>query len=309
MTLKPPRIKEGSTIGIVAPASPYYGNMLEKCIETFETFGFNVVVGETVYDKQGYLAGNDNKRAQDLNGFFKDKYIDGIICLRGGYGSLRLLDKIDYNAIKHNPKVFIGYSDITALHISINKLCNMVTFHGPVITNFTEDMDNYTKSSFLQAVTSATAAGILTSSDNSNELHILSPGEARGEIIGGNLTIITATLGTPYEIETTGKILFLEDVGEYPYRIDRMLTQLILCNKLQKCAGIVLGQWTGCEPKHPEESLSLFEVFEDRLQPLGIPILYNLAAGHGKTKMTIPLNTKTKITNDGKLVFEEGGVI
>ena len=310
MKVKPKALKEGSTIGITAPASPIYDeDKLNRGIEIFKKLKFNVVIGDTTRLRKGYLAGDDDKRADELNQLFGDKDIDGIICMRGGYGSSRILDKLNYKLINDNPKVLIGYSDITALHTEINKRCNMVTFHGPMISSFMKHMDEYTKSKFLKAVTDINPIGIVDNPKGEEPIKVLSKGEAHGEITGGNLSLISSTLGTPYEIDTKDKILFLEDVGEEPYKIDRMLTQLLLSGKLHECSGIVLGQFTNCEPTNPNESLSLFEVISDRFKFLKIPILYNIFAGHGSTKMTIPLGVYAKITDKGEFIIEEGGVV
>jgi muramoyltetrapeptide carboxypeptidase len=310
MSIKPHRIRIGDNIGIVAPSGPCYKDeKIVKGIEGIKALGFNVVVGDTVYKRDGYLAGSDYERAMDINDFFGRSDIDGIICLRGGYGAQRIIDKIDYKIIADNPKVFIGYSDITALHAAINKICGMVTFHGPVVTEIGDLIDEYTKNSLLQAVMSAEPLMELKNPEDAGCINILSGGEASGYMAGGNLSLIASSIGTPYEIDTYEKILFIEDIGEEPYRVDRMLTQLILSGKLQECNGIVLGQWPGCQPEKPYESLSLMEVLADRFVPLGIPVLYNLACGHEKTKMTIPLGVKARITADGKLIIEEGGVI
>lgn len=310
MIIRPYRLKQGSTIGIVAPAGPGYDfNVTDAGIQAIRELGFNIVLGKTVFKKEGYLAGDDTQRAEEINLLFKRKDIDGIVCLRGGYGSARILDGLDFRCIKENPKVFVGYSDIAAIHVAINRLCNMVTFHGPMVySDFGNVLDSYTLNSFLISITSTEPAGEVQNPDNYGTIKILSCGEARGRIIGGNLSVITSTIGSPYEVDTKDKILFLEDICEEPYRVDRMLTQLMLSGKFQKCAGIVLGQWTGCEPEFPERSLSLIDVFYDRLLSLNIPVLYNVAFGHGNVKMTIPLGIMSRITGDGRLIFEESGV-
>lgn len=309
MTVKPAKLQKGSTIGIVAPAGPCYRkNEIANCVKAIEKLGFNVVPGNTVYMDKGYLAGEDFERARDINEFFMNQDIDGIICLRGGYGSQRILDKIDYDMIRRNPKVFIGYSDITAIHSALNRICGLVTFHGPIALNFC-GMDEFTLNSFLNCVTSSEPLGEVKNPGNIGKIYSLCSGEAAGQLVGGNLSLLSSSIGSPYEIDTRGKILFIEDVGEEPYRVDRMLTQLILSGKLSDCNGIVLGQWTKCEAVEPEKNLSLTEVLIDRLMPLGKPVLCNLACGHEKTKITIPLGVMSRISKDGRLFIEEGGVI
>lgn len=311
MAVKPFRLKADSTIGVVAPAGPYSDEgVFRKALESIQMLGFNIVLGSSVHKKDGYLAGSDYDRAEDINSFFCRTDIDGIICLRGGYGTLRILNKIDFKAIKKNPKVFVGYSDITAIHIAIKNKCNMVTFHGPMLySDFGKEMDNYSRCSFLRAVTTSDPYGELKNPEGTEKIKVLLPGSATGKMVGGNLTVIISTIGTPYEINTRDKMLLMEEVGEEPYRVDRMLTQLLLCGKLQECSGIILGQWTRCSPEEPEKSLSLIEVFYDRLSSLGIPILYNVAFGHEKTKATIPLGVKGTITGDGRFIISEEGVL
>jgi muramoyltetrapeptide carboxypeptidase len=283
---------------------------MERGIDSLKLMGFEVEMGRTLSRKWGYLAGDDYERAWDINCFFSRKDIDGIICLRGGYGTLRILDKLDYNLIMDNPKVFVGYSDITAVHNAINRICDMITFHGPmVLVDFADDMDEYTRDSFIKLTASPDSPGVMENPGGYGNMKPLLAGWAEGKIAGGNLSVIASAIGTPYEIDTRGKLLLLEDVGEEPYRIDRMLTQLLLGGFLQQCSGIILGQWTGCLAEEPERSLSLMEVFEDRLKPVGIPVIYNAASGHDKVKMTIPLGAEARLTPGGKLIVPEGCVL
>lgn len=309
MAVKPVRLKKGSTIGIVAPAGPCYEkNDVANCVNAIKKLGFNVVLGNTVSKCEGYLAGDDFERARDINEFFMNKEIDGIICLRGGYGSQRILNKLDYEVIRKNPKVFVGYSDITAIHCALNRICGLVTFHGPIALDF-YGMDEFTLNSFLNCVMSPDPIGEVKNPYSMEKIYPLYGGEAAGQMVGGNLSLLSSSIGTSYEIDTRGKILFIEDVGEEPYRIDRMLTQLILSGKLSDCSGIVLGQWTDCEPEESDKSFSLMEVLEDRLIPLKKPVLCNAACGHEKVKLTIPLGVMARISGDGRLLIEEGGVI
>lgn len=310
MIVKPHKLKPGSNIGVIAPASSCYNEeSIYSGLNFLKETGFNVIVGDTVYKRNGYLSGSDSERADDINKFFRRKDIDGIICLRGGYGTLRILNMLDYDAISQNPKVFVGYSDITAIHIAINRLCRIVTFHGPMISSLSSEMDEFTKQSLFRTITASETPGEVKNPEGQGPIKIMTGGSSEGELIGGNLSLITSSIGTPYEIDTCGKILLLEDVGEEPYRVDRMLTQLLLAGKLQSCAGIILGQWTDCEPKHPETSLSLGEVLEDRLSNLGIPVLYNLSCGHGNVKITIPLGVEATITCDGRFFIEEPALL
>lgn len=311
MMIKPNKLRKGSTIGIIAPAGPIINaERIKKGVDVLKRLGFNVVEGENIYSKKGYFSSGDGQRADEFNSFFESDGIDAVLCLRGGYGTLRILDKINYSTISANPKVFIGYSDITALHIAINKMCNMVTFHGPMLnSDFGGDIDEYTLNSFLRCVTDETPIGEFENPREYGELKVLYPGTGCGRLVGGNLTVMVSTIGTPFEIDLDGSILFIEDVGEEPYRVDRMLTQLILGGKMDNCRGIVLGQWTHCSSNNPDRSFTLEEVFADRLIPLKIPILYNAAIGHQKMKATLPYGVNAMITNDGRLIIKEGGVV
>lgn len=294
---KPKALTLGGTIGIVAPASQASEEKREKARVEIEKLGFNVRFGKSCFEKYGYLAGKDQIRAEDLNNMFEDSNIDGIICLRGGYGTPRILRMIDYDIIKKNPKVFMGYSDITAIHTAINQKSKLVTFHGPMAaSDISYGLDEFSMDYFLRAITKSEPLGLISNPEG-EDIKCLVPGRAEGKIIGGNLALIAATIGTPYEIDTKGKLLMLEDIGEEPYSIDRMLTQLSLSGKLQECEGIILGDWNDCMPKE-SDSLSLMEVFKDILVPLGKPVIYNLKAGHCTPKVTIPFGVKAAIDSD-----------
>jgi muramoyltetrapeptide carboxypeptidase len=295
---KPRALKKGSTIGLIAPSSPVKNiSIVYKAIKILEGQGFNVVTGESISKRYGYLSGEDYIRANDINNMFKDKNIDGIFCLRGGYGVPRILDKLDYNLIKNNPKLFIGYSDITALHIVLNQRCDIITFHGPMVaSDMIDDFDEFSKQSYFRAITSVESLGEIKNPEGI-PIKSMVKGKAFGKIIGGNLSLIAATLGTPYEINTKGKILFLEDIDECTYSIDRMLTQLRLAGKLNDCRGIILGDFKNCNLQR-EDDLTLMEVFNDIIKESGKPTIYNFKAGHCKPKVTLPLGVKAYIDAD-----------
>lgn len=307
--IKAVRLQAGDTIGVIAPASPTADERREGARQALEALGFEVHMGESCFNKWGYLAGSDELRAADVNGMFADPAIQGIICLRGGYGTLRLLDKLDYELIRDNPKVFVGYSDITALHIAINQRSELATFHGPMgASEMAEGMDVFSEASLVKAVTSPEPMGEIINPDGEGAPCCLVPGEATGRLIGGNLAVLTSTLGTAYEIDTTGKILFLEDIDEKPYRIDRMLTQLYLAGKLQAASGIILGDWNNCEAD-PADSLTLEDVLHDILGRAGRPTVFNLRSGHCKPMLTLPLGVEVSINAAlGQIVINEGGV-
>lgn len=310
MAVKPKRLKKGDKIGIIAPSSPCHDKeSVIKAIEGVKSLGFDVEAGPNLYRKNGYLTGSDIERGEELNTFFKRKDIDGIIALRGGYGCMRMLDKIDYDIVRENPKVFAGMSDITAIHSAINKHCDLVTFLSPVAVNFSEPDNEFTVSRFLEAVTNPYPIGELKNPEGYGSIKVLCPGQCIGEFTGGNLTLIASAIGTPYEFDSRGKIVIIEDLNESPARIDRMLTQLILAGKFNECAGIVLGNFKGCEPKNMYRSFSLMQIFKDRLSHLGVPVFYNLACGHEKQKLTIPLGVKGRLTPDGRIIIEESAVL
>jgi muramoyltetrapeptide carboxypeptidase len=312
--IKPAFLKPGDTVAVVAPASGvvnpttiYFGQQL------LENMGYRVKLGKAVYRRHGYLAGTDEERLQDLESMFADPEVKAIICLRGGYGALRLLGKLNLQVVKENPKVFLGFSDITALHIAINQLTGLITFHGPVLNSMVSWLGDYTRGNLLKVVARPAPAGALTNPEAGPRLFAICGGKGSGELIGGNLSLICATLGTPFEINTKGKILFLEEVGEEPYRIDRMLTQLELAGKFDDVKGIVIGESVECVPKKSKPSFScsfsLEEVLIERFKGIKVPVLYNLACGHGREKLTLPMGVAATLDADsGILYLREGAV-
>ncbi len=304
--IKPQALKRGDTVGLIAPASPTTEEKRKLAQKALEELGFQVKMGPSCYRKLGYLAGTDEQRAQDVNTMFADPEVRGIFCLRGGYGGARILGRLDYEMIRKNPKVFVGYSDITVLHIALNQKSDLVTFHGPMAaSDMAGDFDEYSKHSLLRAVTLPEPMNTVLNPEK-EEIKTLVAGKTQGKITGGNLASIVSTLGTPYEIETEGKLLFLEDIDEKPYRVDRMLTQLLLAGKLQEARGFIIGQWQNYEAPDPEESLTLQQVLEDILGPLNKPTLYNVKAGHCRPQLTLPLGVEGFLDGDaGKLVIKE----
>jgi muramoyltetrapeptide carboxypeptidase len=310
--IKPKLLRPGDTIGVIAPASPGDLESALAGINWLKECGFQVKLGETVNQKtSGYLAGTDAARASDINAMFASAEIDGIVCLRGGYGTMRLLDLLDYNIIQAHPKVFVGYSDITALHISINQRTGLVTFHGPMVaSDMGQDLSDYTWDCFSRAVFSREPLGLISNPPLSTAPQFIVPGTAHGYLTGGNLSLITATLGTAYEINTEDKILCLEEIGEAPYRIDRMLTQLLLAGKLHAAAGIVVAVCTDCDSAAEPLDFLVKDVLLDRLGDLKIPVLCNLYFGHTTDKATLPLGITATLSNKaGGLVITESATI
>lgn len=286
------RLRIGDTIGMVAPASPSDSKKAERAIKYLTDMGYGVKAGKSVFSSRGYLAGEDELRAYDINCMFADDEVNAVFCLRGGYGSQRILDMVDFRLIRKNPKIFMGYSDITALLNAIYQECGLITFHGPMGGDFAGGLPKAAKTAMKKAIESTEPIGEVP---NPETPEILAEGKAKGALVGGNLSIIVASLGTPYEIDTRDKILLLEDVFEEPYSIDRMLTQLRLAGKLRDAAGIILGDWGDSEPKEPEESLSLEEVFDDIFANFDKPVLKGYKIGHCKPNLTVPIGAEACI--------------
>ncbi|MFM7544068.1 MAG: LD-carboxypeptidase [Ignavibacteria bacterium] len=308
ISLLPPALKEGSTIGITAPASGVYNGEIQEGIALLKASGYSIVLGNTLTRKYGYLSAPDTERAAEFMEFVERPDIDCILCARGGYGVMRILPMLDFGVIRSNPKIIIGYSDITALLVAITKLSNVITYHGPVASS---TFDSFTVDYFKRALCKPVSDDTIQSGTeefkpitfSDPRMITLTDGVAKGRLTGGNLSMIVATLGTPYEIDTKDSLLFLEDIAEEPYRIDRMLTQLWLAGKLQQCSGIILGQFKNCEAKRIpgfEVSFSLQEVLESRITSLGIPAVHGLPIGHVKSKMTIPLGVMAELNAAGK---------
>ena len=304
---KPPALKPGSMLGLVAPAGyPSNPEMTDRGISRLQSMGFRVKTGRFWGRKSGYLAGKDPERASDLMEMFADPEVDGILCLRGGYGSIRLIPLLDFQLIKKNPKVFIGFSDMTTLHLAFQRLCGFVTFHGPMLaTDFGGGATAYTIEHFRKAVTAPGVVGEITRPSDGKKVETVVGGRAVGALTGGNLTLVAASLGTSSEIETKGRILFLEEVGEEAYRVDRMLTHLKLAGKFDGVAGVVFGYSTGGATK----GVGLLEVLREVLGRVGVPAVYGLALGHEVEKATLPLGVKAVLDADrGRLIVPEPGV-
>lgn len=305
----PPALKKGSVIAITAPASGINIGEIQDGIEILRSYGCEVVIGKAIYKKYGYLSAPDQERAAEFMEFVERPDINCILCARGGYGVMRILPMLDFTAIKKNPKIIIGYSDITALLIAIYNQTKIVTFHGPVASS---TFDSFTLDYFIKTLFRAKAAEVnentpelsfapITFSDS--RLITLTGGTARGQLVGGNLAMLVSTLGTPYEVDTRGSIFFIEEVSEEPYKIDRMLTQLWLAGKFQNCAGIALGQFKNCEATSRagfDLSFTLQQVLESRIQSLGIPSVYGLPFGHVKSKMTLPIGIQAELNATDK---------
>ena len=305
--LKPARLKPGMTVGIIAPASSTGENEdIHTATEIVQSLGFKTKHSKNLFARSQYLAGSDRGRADDVNAMFGDDGVDAIICLRGGYGTPRILPYLDYDIIRANPKVLLGYSDITGLLTAIHTQTGMVVYHGPTAHHSYSD---YSLAEFQKVLMKPdsrsyigapppfeTAPGRI---DMKNRLTTYVPGKARGRLLGGNLTLLTSLMGSPYEPDFRGRILFLEDVGEAPYRIDRMLTQLWLAGRLQEVAGIAFGKFTDADPGSGN-SFSIEEIIHMRCDELGVPVLRGLMIGHVADQTVVPIGVEAELDADRK---------
>lgn len=314
--IKPKRLKRGDTIGLIAPGGYISEDAFIESIENIEKLGLKPYFTDNILARNGYLGGSDEKRSNDIIHMFINDKVDGIICARGGYGCNRILPMLDYDAIKANPKVLVGYSDITALHNAIYAKTGLVTFHGPVATSTFND---FSINNFVNVIMEPKDRYVFKHSDDYKkggdfEIYTIREGKAKGELIGGNLRIVVTLPGTPYDVDFTNKILYLEEIDEKPYRIDRMLTELLLAEKLQQVAGIALGVLRKCDKKvgsqKGEETFSLKEVLMDRLYDLGVPVIYGLSFGHIENKYTLPfgINAELDVINQ-TITLEEAAVL
>ena len=295
-------LNSSPTIGIVAPASPESKEYIDEKISSFQRLGFKIKKGKHLYDNFGYLAGDYKNRAYDLNSMFEDKEVNAIICLRGGYGSIRMAPYLDLKTIKRNPKPFFGYSDITLLLNYIYNKCNFPTFHGPMITSNFNDIT--TKEYFLKVISNDKQKITYNLNDICHDDYsIFNNKNFSGNIVGGNLSIICSTLGTPYEIKFNNNILLIEDVNESPYSVDRMLSQLICCGKLNRLSGIIIGDFTNCTSK--ESTLTIKDIIKEKLTQLNIPIIYGLKIGHSYPNITIPIGCNFKFRSKENLLIQE----
>jgi muramoyltetrapeptide carboxypeptidase len=285
--VKPRQLKQGEKIGVIAPAGPVLETELQAGIELLEEFGHKVKLAPHLYDKQDYLAGDDEARLEDFHAMFTDNRVRAIFCARGGYGSLRILDKIDYKILRENPKILVGYSDITALLLAIYEKTGLVTFHGPVIKELTKRTIGNLES-FLNQV----------SSDGFFELELaggrsLKPGRATGVLLGGNLSLICHLIGSPFMPSLKGALLFIEEKGEDLYRIDRMLTHLRLSGVLEELEGLVAGSFQDCGDRASIDRLLL-----DTVSGLNIPLVTGLPVGHGLINVSLPIGLQAAIDAD-----------
>lgn len=303
--IAPERLIRGDFIGIVAPAGPIKIENLKKAIPFFEKMGLHVKLGKHIDKVHGYLAGTDEQRLEDLHEMIADPAVKTIIFARGGYGTGRIVDDIDYDLIKRNPKIYWGYSDITYLHTAIRQKTGLVTFHGPMPVSdiAKDDFDELSAIMFNQLFKPMT----LVYNEKVSSLQTMVPGAAKGELVGGNLSLLASTLGTSYEINTKGKLLLLEDIGEEPYRVDAMLNQLKLAGKLDEAAGIIVGDFAEVESEL-DSTLTMEQVFFDYFSGLNCPVLAGFKIGHCFPHFAVPLGVKANLSTYTKTLQIEPGV-
>jgi muramoyltetrapeptide carboxypeptidase len=302
-------VKAGDTIGITSPASPAKRDIAVKAITVIKDLGFKVKVGKSCFSNTGgYLAGDPRYRAQEINAMFRDPEIAAILCMRGGYGSLQILPYLNYQLIKENPKLLIGYSDITSVHTAVQQECGLITIHGPMASTELVKDDPFTLRALIEMISGNQPPGKMENPEG-EEIGVLVPGMATGKLVGGNLAVLCSMMGTPYEINTRGNLLFLEDIHEEPYKIDRMLTQLSLAGKLHEASGFVIGTWTDCESTSYPHGYTVLDVVERALIPLGKPAIFNFRAGHCSPMQSLPLGIEATLDADKReLRIEESPI-
>jgi len=308
--IKPKKLQKGDTIGLISPgfilpdSSKY-----DEIIEQIKKLGYNVKEGPNARNKYGYLAGTDKERAADLNAMFANDSVDAIMPFRGGWGCNRILPLIDFDTIQKNPKILVGFSDITTLLLSIFAKTGLITFHGPVGKS---KWTNYTTNYFKEVLTGQQRLFDVPNKnlcEECDELSVITPGRATGTLLGGNLSVLSAMMGSDYLPNWNNSILFLEDVGEDVYRLDRMLTQLKLNGVLEEISGLIFGQCISCEMSS-SNSLSLKQVFDDHIKPLDIPAFSGAMIGHIDNMITLPVGLEVEIdTQKGTIKLKENAVI
>lgn len=313
--VKPMALQPGGTIALVTPASPSNDNVVNFVTESLESQGFRVIHAPNILARHGHVAGTDEERAQAINDAFANPDVDAIFSLSGGYGVTRMLDRIDFDIIRDNPKILTGFSDITALHLAIQRKTGLVTFHTPTHSRtlgrtFEERPMQaewfwrliYSESYFDEDGNRITEFDPYPTSDSIGEPITLVPGKVQAPLTGGNLSLIAALSGTPYAMDARGKILFLEDVGEEPYRIDRMLSTLELSGVLDEVAGVILGRFSRSDPNNPDRTFTLEEVFERYFAHRSYPVLSGFAMGHVVDNVSLPYGILTELDTYNRTV-------
>ena len=309
--LKAKALQRGDTIGVVVPAGPLDRERIDRALTRLHERGFRTRTYGNIWRSRGYLAGDDATRAEELTAAFADPQTAAVWCARGGYGVVRLLERLDFELLRRHPKVFIGFSDITALHVAIHERTGLVIFHGPNLQDGfgkVEDMPSANESALWRAVLAGNqrddAQGYTLDFANMEhvEPRVVREGKAAGRLTGGNLAVLCGLMGTPFEIQTAGRILFLEDVSERLYRIDRYLSQLWLAGKLQAAAGVLLGSFSYEDDEPAESETAVAALLEEYFGRLNVPVLAGFPAGHGKHNLTLPIGALIEFDADQKRV-------
>lgn len=305
--IKPKKLQKGSKIAVTAPAGAIWD---QKDVSRFEqllkSMGYIVILGKTLAKKKGYLAGTDNERANELMSFFADPSIDGIIAMRGGWGCARLLDKLDFSIIQSNPKVLMGFSDITSLLNAIYVKTGLVTFHGLVGVN---SWNEFSTDVFNRVVCNGESCSFPLDQSTPSNFVSINKGKARGKLFGGNLSVISGLIGSPYFEIPENSILFLEETNEEPYVVDRLLTHLKLANVYDKINGVVFGYCSKCLAENPAQSMPTIEVIREHFSELKIPVSYGSPIGHVASKWTLPIGIEVEMNAEtGSLILLESAV-
>jgi len=307
--IKPHRLNKGDTVGIVAPAWTFDPDTLKKGVDKLKKLGFKVKYDRAIFSKYWSMAGHDKERAEQVNLMFADKEVKAIFCAKAGYGSMRTIPYLDSKVIRKNPKIFIGYSDITILLSYLYKTAQMIVFHGPIVSDeIYENMSPITLDYLLHSITQPRPLGELQFPC----LKSLKSGKASGILVGGNMSLVLNSIGTPYEIDSQDKILFLEDIGEDMEVIDSYIMQLKLAGKLKRVKGIVFGRMIGCVDLSGEK-YTIRHILNDVLHDVNVPIIYGFPSGHrepGEIDITLPLGVSVTLdANDPKLIINESAVV
>jgi len=296
----PKRLNKGDLIALTAPAGAIFNaKHISKIEKRLIGLGFRVLKGETLYQQNGFLAGTDEFRAQELHTLFKNKSVKAVIAMRGGWGCSRLLDKLDFDLIKRNPKILMGYSDITSLLIAIQEKTGLITYHGPVGYSSWKEFSTF---NVFKTLVDGKPFVMKNPSTHTSDLATLTTGKAKGQMIGGNLTVIASMIGTRHEPNWNNKILFLEETSEEPYRIDRLLWQLKQAQVFDRISGLVIGAFTKCNPDEPEKSFSLAEVLNQHFQNTSFPVYKGAVIGHIIPKFTLPIGVNVEMDADNFMV-------
>ena len=304
MSTAVPALRSEGTIALIAPAGPAELDA-EKAAQWVRNRGYNLRIFPGVFERDGYLAGSDDTRLNDLHAAFADSDIDAIFCLRGGYGTPRLLDRLDFGLLRDNPKPFVGYSDLTAVHLAISRYAGFVTFHGPMFkVDLLGDKQQPTESSLFSMLRGQLGVGSVLAHPVAYPLTTIAPGIVCGRLLGGNLSMIAAVMGTAFEIDAEGIILLIEDVNEPIYRIDRLLTHLRLAGKLAQVAGVLVGDVAGVD------KVALEQLLKQTFEPLCIPVLAGWRSGHCDPNLTLPMGALVRLdAGEQRVVLEQDVVV